>query len=505
MSNILVTNFNSGEVSPEIDARKDIAKYTGACRILDNMIPDPYGNATRRPGTEFLVVSNGDGTYTDGGGNPLPALDYPQLQDILENDVTNILDNIFDDIEVSDPQGSTSINNEVELLAMTKGGSFFLTTDITITGNHTPLFDPGDGFTGILDGRGFKITYVLNGGGQDRSQGFMAEIGDGALIQNLLIDATLTAAGNNTGILAGLILAIPNGADIKNVHITGSINIVNTWPTDNPQGNQRPDAIGGMVGTAAGSDAGNRVNFSDCSATVDITIVSVQNNGFINGLSGFGGGDNMDWCSFTDCHYRGTIDLTAGVINRSQDIGGFIGDISNSIFTKCSANITLLGNDDVFAGFAGKDVEANVFDRCFSIGNLSSIGTNIGGHAGGFTPRPNEDSLFSDESTYTNCYSKCSIAWTRGFSDIGGFSGDIENSNSTIDNCYAIGALTSSDDTGGFSSGFEGGTITDCFWDTQTTGIATSSGGTGKTTALMKTESTYTNWDFDTIWVMPIL
>ena len=54
MTNIAVVNFNSGEISPELDARKDIEKYTGGCRRIDNMIPDLYGNATRRPGTEFI-------------------------------------------------------------------------------------------------------------------------------------------------------------------------------------------------------------------------------------------------------------------------------------------------------------------------------------------------------------------------------------------------------------------------------------------------------------------
>lgn len=57
MTNIGVINFNSGEVSPELDARKDIEKYTGGCRTLENMIPDVFGNAAKRPGTEFIALS----------------------------------------------------------------------------------------------------------------------------------------------------------------------------------------------------------------------------------------------------------------------------------------------------------------------------------------------------------------------------------------------------------------------------------------------------------------
>lgn len=59
MTKIAIVNFNSGEVTPEIDARKDIEKYTGGCRRLDNVIPNIYGNAVKRPGTGFIGFSLG--------------------------------------------------------------------------------------------------------------------------------------------------------------------------------------------------------------------------------------------------------------------------------------------------------------------------------------------------------------------------------------------------------------------------------------------------------------
>lgn len=67
MSNIAVVRFNSGEVTSKIDTRKDIEDYVGGCRRCENMIPDLYGNATRRPGTEFITTSVSlDGTYGSG-------------------------------------------------------------------------------------------------------------------------------------------------------------------------------------------------------------------------------------------------------------------------------------------------------------------------------------------------------------------------------------------------------------------------------------------------------
>ena len=63
MSRIAVVNFNTGEVTPDIDARRDIEKYSGGCRVLQNMIPDMYGNAAKRPGTELIAISLGEGLY----------------------------------------------------------------------------------------------------------------------------------------------------------------------------------------------------------------------------------------------------------------------------------------------------------------------------------------------------------------------------------------------------------------------------------------------------------
>jgi len=44
----------------------------------------------------------------------------------------------------------------------------------------------------------------------------------------------------------------------------------------------------------------------------------------------------------------------------------------------------------------------------------------------------------------------------------------------------------------------DGGTVTASFWDTETSGLTTSAGGTGIPTALMQMESTFTSagWDF---------
>jgi hypothetical protein len=54
MPNLPILSFNSGELSPLIDARSDIEKYRSGCRILENMLPRIYGCVERRPGFKYV-------------------------------------------------------------------------------------------------------------------------------------------------------------------------------------------------------------------------------------------------------------------------------------------------------------------------------------------------------------------------------------------------------------------------------------------------------------------
>ena len=54
-----IVSFNSGLLSPKVDARSDVQKYRSGCRLLDNMIPLIYGPAERRPGTKYIETCGG--------------------------------------------------------------------------------------------------------------------------------------------------------------------------------------------------------------------------------------------------------------------------------------------------------------------------------------------------------------------------------------------------------------------------------------------------------------
>ena len=75
------------------------------------------------------------------------------------------------------------------------------------------------------------------------------------------------------------------------------------------------------------------------------------------------------------------------------------------------------------------------------------------------------------------------------------------NYEGTITNSYSTGTVSGSSDYVGGLVGYNyGGTITNSYWDIQTSGQSSSDGGTGKTTAQMKQQATFSGWDFDTIW-----
>lgn len=55
-------SFNAGELSPLIEGRFDLSKYSSGCRTLENMRPMKFGSATRRPGTEYIADAKNAGS-----------------------------------------------------------------------------------------------------------------------------------------------------------------------------------------------------------------------------------------------------------------------------------------------------------------------------------------------------------------------------------------------------------------------------------------------------------
>jgi hypothetical protein len=65
----------------------------------------------------------------------------------------------------------------------------------------------------------------------------------------------------------------------------------------------------------------------------------------------------------------------------------------------------------------------------------------------------------------------------------------------SVSKSYSTGAVTGDVDIGGLVGRNYEGTVSNSFWDTETSEQATSDGGTGKTTSEMQDIATFSAWD----------
>jgi len=209
-------------------------------------------------------------------------------------------------------------------------------------------------------------------------------------------------------------------------------------------------------------------------------------------------------CIVTNCH-------SSGSIVGYRYVGGLIGHIYGSVIHSCSSSCNVQGRDSV-GGFVGLIREEGELYGCFATGNVIGALWNAGGFFGESDERTirqcyatgsaNGDivvggfgGLCRSETQVYDCYARGSAA---GIDSVAGFIGWIIGDDTPVERCYSTGLVTGETDVNGFSGGE--GTNLNCFWDIQTSGQATSAGGTGKTTAQMKARPTFTNagWDIAT-------
>ena len=187
--------------------------------------------------------------------------------------------------------------------------------------------------------------------------------------------------------------------------------------------------------------------------------------------------------SVSNCFVEG------GSVSGNKYIGGLIGVTGTfwSAVTNCYSMCSVLGSEGI-GGLVGDN--GGQIQNCYSIGSVSG-NTGVGGLVG-----HNVAGSFGAASIW-NCYAKGSVS---GDDNVGGLVGSNIQS-AMIRNCYSTGSASGNSNVGGLV-GSNGNLAPDSFWDTETSEQSNSAGGLGRTTAQMKTESTFTdyNWDFIEIW-----
>jgi len=144
-------------------------------------------------------------------------------------------------------------------------------------------------------------------------------------------------------------------------------------------------------------------------------------------------------------------------------------------------NILIICSGD-YAGSIAGECRGDILN-CYSTGSITGD-DYIGGLAGKCV----------GASDVTNCYSSTSV---EGGFYTGGLVGYIDSA--TVEKCYVYGTVTGQQANGGLVGGRFSGQINYCFWDVETSGLESSAGGMGLTTAQMQNSLYFAanNWAGD--------
>jgi hypothetical protein len=230
---------------------------------------------------------------------------------------------------------------------------------------------------------------------------------------------------------------------------------------------------------------------------VNVTVTGCES---VGGLAGRSNGTVIDSHS-------------AGSVTGEGDVGGLVGDNHFGTVSRSYSTGTVTGTWGT-GGVVGHNWEGTVVSSYFTgnvtgaswvgglvgynykgaVSNSYSTGTIIGGTINGTSGTGGL--VGGSIGTVSNSYSTGSISGERSVGGVVGFNGN----DGTVSNSYSTGSVTGQSDIGGLV-GRNWGTVRNSFWDTETSGQASSDGGMGKTTAEMKNIATFSGADWDIIAV----
>jgi len=209
---------------------------------------------------------------------------------------------------------------------------------------------------------------------------------------------------------------------------------------------------------------------------IHLVDVSITGGESVGGLVG----DNDD--RVDDEGSRVENSSVTGIVAGVERVGGLVGenggDIVDSISTADVAGAGP-GLGDKIGGLVGDNLGLGSIDGSSAVGSVVGV-RRVGGLVG------------INSGSIANSYAKGTATGPR---DVGGLVGRNDGS---IANSYAAGAITATgtpSNIGGLV-GLNNGSVVRSYWDTETTELATSAGGTGELTEDMQKRATFVGWDF---------
>jgi filamentous hemagglutinin family protein len=335
-------------------------------------------------------------------------------------------------------------------LTMNAVGAIAINAPITITGAGglalTATAQPGVTSTGLTFGNGASVDYgATDLGGRFRLNGVnyklvytMAQL-DAIDAVNALNGNALTLYGS--GLTANYALA----TDLNATGTTYTRALIGTNSTDNAATRffGRLDGLGHTItGLTINAQAANYIG-----------LIGYKQDGSVSNLG-----------------------LVGGSVTGNETVGALIGITDNSIIQQVFASTTVSGQNAT-GGLIGHLWKMSLVQGSYATGNVTGD-LRTGGFAG----------TVDFGGILQNSYATGTVT---GNDTTGGLVGIYSQSATPgiIQTSYASGAVTGVIKTGGLigETNSNSGAITiNSYWDTQTTGVATSAGGTGLTTAQLQ-------------------
>jgi hypothetical protein len=215
------------------------------------------------------------------------------------------------------------------------------------------------------------------------------------------------------------------------------------------------------VNITACEDVGGLVGYNQYG-----TVTNSYSTGSVTGAYHVGGlvGCNSYGGNITDSYCTGSV-------TGEDAVGGLVGLIQGGAVSNSYSTGSVMGMRQV-GGLIGEN--DGTVSKSYSSGNVTSVGWDAGGLVGW------------NDGTVSNCYA---TGLVFGTDRVGGLVG--RNNRGSVMDSYSTGRVNGPSYVGGLVGYNYEGTVSNSFWDIQTSGQATSDGGTGKTTAEMQDIDTF--------------
>ena len=360
-------------------------------------------------------------------------------------------------------------------------------------------FTLSNSFCGSFDGRGHTINGLVINRPDDDNLGIFAFAFDATVKDLHLVEVSVRGnqyAGGIAGIFFGVMSDCSVEGSIESSYYAGGL--------AGYGGGFEGCAFYGKISAlgAAGGIAGALLDFEDSQISGCTANVEMSGQALLGGIVGLAYGPLVN-CRST------------GIITGEQMVGGIVGQQDGDV-TGCSSSCRVFARlgcsggligfyqagavSDSFATgavkagqFAGgligymqtedpDSTKPRLITRCYAAGAVLADGDDCGGLAG------------NGRAPVHDCFA---LGPVKAANSVGGLVGRLENSE--IRRCYAMGHVSGVSSAGGLVGySLAGTTVEDSFWNTETSGVDVSVGGTGITTAQFLDNATFTaaSWNY---------